>query len=341
MATNRDPLVSIILVNHNGKHFLNSCLSSIQKQDHKNIEILFVDNDSTDDSVTFVKNTFPNSKIIKNDANLGYAGGTNKGVSIAKGEYILVLNNDTVLEPNVISTLLNAYKEIPNLGAVQPMIKLLNRDDQIDACGSFWTDTGFNYHYGIYKSSLIEKYNKSFPVYSLKGVCMLIPKKLIDLIGMFDEDYWCYFEETDFCHRVWLAGYECWYYPKAFMYHHLGGTRLGKKESFIQYHSFKNRLKSYLKNLGSVEIMKVIPVYLLLTIAYGSFFLLKRNITIIAVIKAFIWNVIHFRKIRQERVYIQKVIRKQTDQVIFSKVRKNPRISYYFSIIKGLYLYED
>jgi hypothetical protein len=334
-------LVSIIIVNYNGKQFLEGCFKSILKQTYKNIEVIMVDNASSDESVEFTRKNFPQVKIIENKENSGYAGGNNLGFKECKGEYIMVLNNDVYLQENLVEKLLDAYKEIPNLGAVQPMIRLMNDKKNLDACGSFWTNTGFNYHYGIYKNADLPIYNKTFPVYSLKGVCILIPKNLIDKIGLFDDDFWCYFEETDFCHRVWLAGYECWYYPKTFLYHYMGGTRLKKEDAFIQFHSFKNRLCSYLKNLGKREMLKVLPVYLVLNFGL-SMYLLKLNFNyFFMTYRAIWWNFKNLRNTINKRRFIQKNIRKKSDTEIFFKIRKNPKLSYYFSLIKGLKNYAD
>ena len=338
----KNGLISIIVTNYNGLNFLDDFFNSVFNQTYKNIEVIMVDNNSSDESISFTRKKFPQVKIIENRENSGYAGGNNLGLKEATGEYIAISNNDTVLQPDLLEKLIKSYDEIPNLGAVQPMFRLMQDKEKLDACGSFWTSTGFNYHYGIYKKVDLEKYKKNFPVYSLKGVFMLIPKKVIEEVGLFDDDFWCYFEETDFCHRVWLAGYECWYYPKSYLYHHMGGTRLKKAEAFVQFHSFKNRLCSYIKNLGFIEMAKVLPIYLFFNILWSVAHLLKLNLGGFFVIyKAIWWNVINFKNTLNKRRNIQRDIRKKTDQEIFSKTRKNPRLSYYFYLLRGLKNYED
>lgn len=335
-------LISIIVVNYNGLGFLGSFFKSVYAQTYKNFEVIMVDNNSSDGSVEFTRKNFPQVKIIENKENSGYAGGNNLGLKESQGEYIAITNNDITLEKDLLEKLIGAYSEIPNLGAVQPMFKLMYDKGNLDACGSFWTNTGLNYHYGIYKDSSLPIYNKNFPVYSLKGVFMLIPRHIIDKIGLFDEDFWCYFEETDFCHRVWLAGYECWYYPKSFLYHHLGGTSTKKPSSMVQYHSFKNRLCSYLKNLGGWEMLKILPVYFSMNFIWSIGYLLEwewQNFLI--VYKAIWWNIVNVKNTLKKRNYIQLNSRKKTDKEIFSRVKKNPRLSYYFYLLKGLKNYAD
>lgn len=339
---NQDSLVSIIIVNYNGLRFLKDCFRSLLNQDYKHLEVIMVDNASTDQSVAFVRNNFPDVKIVINQENSGYAGGNNLGFKNCTGEYIMVLNNDVFLQSDLVSSLLRAYDRIPNLGAVQPMVKLMNDKENLDACGSFWTNTGFNYHYGIYKNANLAIYNKPFPVYSLKGVCMLVPRRVIEKIGLFDDDFWCYFEETDFCHRVWLAGFECWYYPSSFLYHYMGGTSKKKINAFVQFHSFKNRLCSYLKNLGKKELFKVLPIYLILNISLSFVYLLQLKFKhFIMVYKSMWWNIIHFNETFKKRKYIQKIIRKKTDKEIFARTKKNPKLSYYFYLFNNLKKYND
>lgn len=338
----QEGLVSIIVVNYNGLGFLGSFFKSVFQQTYQKFEVIMVDNNSRDASVEFVRKNFPQVKITKNKKNSGYAGGNNLGLKESRGEYVVITNNDVVLEKDLLEKLLGAYREIPNLGAVQPMCKLMQDRKKLDACGSFWTDTGFNYHYGIYKDINLPIYNENFPVYSLKGVFMLIPRYIINKVGLFDDDFWCYFEETDFCHRVWLSGYECWYYPKSFLYHHVGGTSTKKPGFMVQYHSFKNRLCSYLKNLGAWEMIKILPVYFVMNFIWSIGYLLKWEWqNFLVVYRAIWWNIANLRRTMKKRKHVQDDIRKKTDEEFFSCVRKNPRISYYLYLLRGLEKYED
>lgn len=337
-----EPFVSVSVVNYNGRKFLPEFFSSLFHQTYKNFEVIFVDNDSADDSIEYVKSHFPQVKVIENKNNSGYAEGNNIGYRHASGDYLLVMNNDTILKEDLIEKMLQAFEEIPHLGVAQPMVRLMNDRDKLDACGSFWTNTGFNYHYGIYKQANLPLYNESFPVYSIKGMCMMIPRKVIEEVGLFDSDFWCYFEETDFCHRLWLAGYECWYYPKSHIYHFLGGTSKKKKPSFIQFHSFKNRLCSYLKNIGPLELLKVLPVYFVFNVLWSLAFLVRLDLSnFLVVYRAIWWNIVHFPDTLVKRKHVQQELRQKSDRIIFERVRRNPRLSYYYFLFAGLEHYQD
>lgn len=336
------PFVSVSVVNYNGEKFLPEFFASLYKQTYNNFEVIFVDNASVDGSVRYVREHYPQVTVVETGKNAGYAEGNNIGYEHSKGEYILIINNDTILAEDLIEKMLQAFDEIPDLGVVQPMVRLMSQKEKLDACGSFWTNTGFNYHVGIYKQASLPLYNKSFPVYSVKGMCMMVPRKAIEEVGLFDSDFWCYFEETDFCHRLWLAGYECWYYPHTFIFHHMGGTSSLRPSSFIQYHSFKNRLCSYLKNLGGKEMIKILPVYLSLNVIWSLAFLVRMDLeNFLVVYKAVWWNIAHGADTLKKRKYIQTQIRKKRDVEIFSRVQRNPRWSYYYYLIKGLKNYAD
>jgi GT2 family glycosyltransferase len=324
----KNPLISIIIVNFNGKKWLKDCLQSIQQQTYEKYEVIFVDNNSTDDSISFVKKNFPKVQLVTLNENIGFAGGNNEGYKKAKGEYILLLNNDTKIEKTFLSDFLKAFDEIPNLGIAQSKIILMGQD-KLDTCGGFWTSTSFLYYYGNSKSPTLEKYNKPFPVFSPKGASVLIKREVIEKIGLFDDDFWNYYEETDFSHRAWISGWESWYWPKAVCHHAMGGTSLTFKNDYIQFHNFKNKLCSYIKNLSLIELLKIIPLFIFLNFAIAFLWILKGKWKhSLALLQSIWWNIMHLRNTVSKRSKIQK-IRKQSDAFVWQKVKRNPEISYY------------
>lgn len=323
--------VSVIIVNYNGEKFLGSCLTSLNDSGKTSKEIIFVDNASKDGSVDFVNKNFPEVKIVRNEKNLGFAGGNNIGLKEARGEYILLLNNDTRVEKNFLDIFLKAFEEIPNLGCVQPKIVLMNDNNIIDSCGSYLTDTSFLYHYGYGKNQSLSKYNLPIPIFSVKGVSILTRKEIIEEIGLFDDDFWCYFEETDFCHRVWLAGYETWYYPKAKIFHAAGGTSLVFfHNSYIQFQNFKNKLASFIKNFEVVTLARFLPTYLIFNFFLSVFFLITlKPKFFISLFRALWWNLVHLKSTLSKRKKVQQ-LREKTDREIFKRVKRNPRLSYFY-----------
>lgn len=338
------PQISIILVNWNGKKWLKDCIDSILLQTFKNFEIILVDNASEDSSVEFIKANYPNIIIVSNSNNLGFAGGNNAGYKVAKGEYIFLLNTDTKLEPNVLEFTLEAFDKFPKAAAVQPKLVLMKDQNSIDSCGSFWTDTTILYHYGLAKNVHLEKYNVPLHVFSNKGAAMMLRKDIIDEIGLFDDEQWCYYEESDLCHRIWIYGYECLYYPKSTVLHAVGGTSIQCDNSFVMFHSFKNKFHSYLTNFELLTLLKVVPMHLLVLITSCMVWIVSGKINLVfGTLKSIVWNIKETRNILIKRKHIQS-LRKCSDLEIFIKTKKNPKLAYYrlmMSGYEGLKKYED
>lgn len=335
------PLISIIIINYNGKKWLKECLDSCYKQSYKKFEVILVDNASTDQSLALVRKYFSKVKIIHNKKNFGFAKGNNIGVSTAKGQYIFLLNNDTVIDKNCLANLLTFFEKRSTIGSVQPKLLRMSNKKYLDQCGSYWTDSTYLYHYGYGKNADKQKYNTAMPFFSNMGAAMMIKKRLIEEIGLFDNDFWCYYEETDFCHRAWLAGFECWYYPKSIVYHSKGGTSILFDNSLIQFHNYKNKVCSYLKNFQLRSLITILPTFVITGIFISTLLLLKgKRKEAFVFYQALYWNIVHLKSTLEKRKKIQKT-RTKKDKEIFNLVKKNPRLSYYFYLFKGLEHYED
>lgn len=337
-------LVSIVIVNWNGKGYLKKCLDSLFSQNYSNIEIVFVDNGSIDDSVEFVKKYYPKIKIIQNEKNLGFAEANNIGYNATKGAYVLFLNNDTQVTNNFLSELVGVLGSDKKIGGAQSKILLMDDPTRLDCVGAFLTITGFLYYYGIFKknSSL---YDKQIYVYTAKGASMIFKKEVLEKIKVnneiLDSRYFAYFEETDMCHRVWLAGYKIVFAPKSIIYHKMGATSMRLNNAFVQYHSFKNRINSYIKNMGVKQLLKVLPVHLLVCEIYAFLSLLKFNFPLVlAIQRSIIWNILHFRETLKMRKIVQGRIRKLNDDDFFKYIYKYPKLSYFYNI-NNLDRFED
>lgn len=335
-----NPLISIIIINWNGKRWLDSCFSSLYKQTFQNFEIIFVDNNSNDYSIYFVQKKYPKVIVIKNNTNLGFAEGNNIGLSKATGKYILLLNNDTHADSDFLEKFVNPF-ENSNATVMQSKIILSKKSKKLDSCGSFWTNSGFLYHYGNGKDQKLEKYNHSMPIFSTKGASMMIRRDIIDKIGLFDTDFWNYYEETDFCHRCWIAGYTCYYYPDAIIYHKMGGTSLRFDNAYIQFHNFKNKLLSFIKNFEITTLIKFLPIYLLINIVLSIIWLIQlKPKHFITLYKAIWWNIAHLNNTLKKRKRIQ-ALRKKSDKEIFKDTKKNPRLCYYYFLLTNLEKFQD
>lgn len=334
--------VSIIIVNWNGLSHLKKCLPALNKVNCSNYEVIIVDNNSNDGSLEFIKKYYSNFKLIKNNTNLGYTGGNNAGYKKALGEYILFLNNDTYVSKNFVSEMVKVLESENDIAGVQAKILSMDHPRKLDSIGAFLTNSGFLYHYRYLQEDL-SKFDNEIYLYTAKGACMLFRKSIIEKVGLFDKDFFAYFEETDFCHRIWLAGYKIKYAPKAVIHHKIGGTANNMDNAFIQYHSFKNRINSYLKNLGTLELLKILPVHLILCeLAAFSFIIKGRPDLFVSISRAIIWNLTNLPKTLKKRSIIQNTIRKKPDSELMPVIKKSPAIRYYYYLFaKSLVGYKD
>jgi GT2 family glycosyltransferase len=328
------PLISVIVVHHNNVVYLKDLLPDLAKQDYPNYEVIVVDNGSTDNSIRYVSKNHPSVRIVKSKINLGFAAGNNIGVRASSGKYIVLLNNDTRVSHTYLNDFVKVFKINKNIGIAQSKIILTN-DRGLDTCGGFWTSLSFLYYIGNYKDPNKKIYNTPFKIFAGKGASLLVKREVIDKIGLFDNDFWNYYEETDFCHRAWISGWETWYWPNAVCLHKMGGTSLTFKNDYVQFHNYKNKLCSYLKNLELFELAKVIPIFTVLSLMISLIWLIKlKPHHALALIKAIAWNIRNLKKTYTKRLAIQRN-RKVSDSNIWKIVRKNPQIQYYW------YLFND
>lgn len=223
--------LSIIIISYNTKDLVKKCLFSLKNSE---AEIIVVDNNSEDGTQDMVNNDFPEVNLIINKNNFGFAKANNQGIKIAKGDYILLLNSDTQVKSEAIDKLVGFAELHSEAGVVSA--RLLNQDGSVqpsiyrlptivNAIKEFW----------LGQSGLAEKYFlnslKAEEVEAVVGAVFLIPKTVIQKVGLLDEHYFMYFEDLDYCRRVRLDGYKVYYLPEAevFHYHGASGKNLGNQ----------------------------------------------------------------------------------------------------------------
>jgi len=187
---NNEPLVSVIIVNYNGKNHLENCLKSLMNIAYKNYEVIIVDNNSTDESIEFVKNCYPSIIIIKLDRNYGFAEPNNIGAKIAKGEFLLFLNNDTEVSPNFIEKMVNVLNQDSKIAICQSL--LLKPNQEIDSSGDYVDELGRAY-------SSRKKLTEVKEILSARGASMMVKKNYFWDLDGFDEKFFASFEDVDIC----------------------------------------------------------------------------------------------------------------------------------------------
>ena len=235
---NIKPLVSIIIVNYNGKSYLEQCFKSLEKINYENYEIILVDNNSTDDSIQFIKRNYPSTIIIKLDKNYGFAYPNNVGAKNARGKYILFLNNDTKVTSNFITELVNALENHSDVAICQSM--LLKPDGEVDSSGDFVDSIGVAF-------SSKEKVDKIKEILSAKGAAMMVRKDIFEKLGGFDEKFHVSFEDVDLGWRAWISGYKVVIVPTSLVFH-VGGQTIKEMKEEISFHGFKNQIAMKITN---------------------------------------------------------------------------------------------
>lgn len=240
------PLVYIVVLTWNGKTDTIECLNSLKKIDYPNYKILVVDNASEDGTSEIVRSEFPEIELIINKENLRFAGGNNVGIDYSlqrKSDYVLLLNNDTIVERNFLSQLIESAETNPKIGIVGPKIYFYSEPKRIWYAGGkieWWK--GWISHVGIREIDN-GKYETVRETDFITGCCMLIKREVVESIGKLDERYYIYGEDVDYCIRAKAVGYNILFQPKAIIWHKLSVSTGGHLSWFKNWNKLKSQIK--------------------------------------------------------------------------------------------------
>ena len=237
--------VSIIIPNWNGIHHLAGCLNALRAQTYSHTEVILVDNGSTDGSVAFVTEHYPEVRLLALEHNLGLTGGNNLGFEAARGEILISLNNDTEAHPHFVEALASALTEHPEAGMAAAKMLLFDRRDHIHSAGDGYGKDGIPFNRGVWQRDE-GQFDEPGWVFGGCGGAVAYRRTMLDAIGDFDESFFMYCEDVDLNWRAQLAGWKCWYTPQAIVYHKLSATGGGPIAS---YHTGRNTLWVIAKNL--------------------------------------------------------------------------------------------
>jgi GT2 family glycosyltransferase len=234
------PLVSVVIPNWNGKKFLPECIDSLIEQTFCDFEVILVDNGSTDGSAEFVEERYGEFiRIIRNKENLGFTGGNNVGIRSARGKYIVLLNNDTVVEPTWLGELVKAIGPDPQVGMWASKVYSYHQRDRIEAVGELIYWDGLNRARGQFEQDQ-GQYEELEEIFFPPGCGGMYRKKVFDEIGVFDEDFFAYGDDAEIGIRARLAGWKCLYVPQAVVYHKNSGST-GQYSPFKAFYVERNR----------------------------------------------------------------------------------------------------
>lgn len=261
--------VAVVIPNWNGAKMLPACLESLEKQTHKPL-VIVVDNGSVDDSLQVVSK-FSKVELVQLSENTGFAGGVNRGIEHALRstdiEFVALLNNDAVADSRWLAELVHSFSQHPDAGIVTSKILLADKE-HIDSTGDFLTSWLLPFPRGREEVDM-NQYAEG-TITSASGGASLYRRTLFERIGLFDEDFFAYYEDVDVSLRAQLAGYKVYFNPRAIVYHAQGSTS-ARIKGFTTYHTIKNLPLLWLKNVPRAFLWRSLPRFYL---AY-SFFIVR------------------------------------------------------------------
>ena len=326
--------ISAIIVNWNNKDVIDECIQSLLAQERTQIDITVSDNGSDDGSVDSIRKRFPSIQIIENGKNLGFGSAVNKGFTRARGDYLIFLNSDLVLDSKCIGELAKFLDSDSSVGGAIPKILHIDRRDTINSLGVLINYTGIAYPnlLGQKDPGQIE------PFESACGGIFMLRKEVYEAVGGFDEELFLYHEDHDLSWRIRLAGWKMIVTPKATMYHHYHFNKGVRKF----YSSEKNRLYLLLKNMELKTLILILPALILVEFsqwfhaATNGWFLLKIK-SYLEIIKLLPLIISKRKKLKSLRKVPDKQITHIYKGTLAISSINNPLLKYILSPIMNIY----
>lgn len=328
------PSVSVIVLNWNGKRFLDNCLSSLLSQDFHNYEVLLVDNGSTDDSLRFVEKFSKDVrlKIIALNENYGFSRGNNIGIKCSQSDYVIILNNDTEVKTNFITELVNAAEKDNQIGSVGCRILSQN--------GKTWFSQKFvnnGFIVPFFLQTLIEDRIEQISNISTinlanSGCAVLYRRSVLDEVGFYDEDFWSNSEDWDLGYRINMAGFKSVYIPAPLVFHVGAGSEGYTPERKVKM--YRNTLFTYFKNYERKNLLIRFPVLMFVLLPMWHLAWLFHRLALhlpdfngregidyfLSIMKAYVQFLLKLKTFVVKRHKVQR-LRKVSDKQIFTNTR--------------------
>ena len=267
-------LVSFVVPNWNGRDLIDRCLESVRAQTLRELEVIVVDNGSSDGSPEHLRRHHPDVRLVALPTNQGFAGGVNAGVRAARGEFIALLNNDAWAAPDWLERLTARLESEPTAGACAPKIyraEGCEPTERLDSTGELYSIWGLPFPRG--RDELDRgQYDDAKAVFAVSGAASVYRAALFAAVGDLDEDFFAYFEDVDLSFRAQLAGFSMLYEPSAVVYHRVGASSGGGMTPFSRYHFVKNSWFLFMKDVPTALVCRYLPRFLFLQLGllWGS-----------------------------------------------------------------------
>jgi GT2 family glycosyltransferase len=255
------PRVTVVIPNWNGERFLGLCLGSLREQSFRDFETILVDNGSVDGSRSFVEEHFPEVKVVPLGENRGIAAAFNAGIEASRVEYVVLLNNDTELDPGWLEALVRAAEDRPESGLFASRLVDFYDRSVLDGAGDAMRLSGLPYRLGHGERDR-SRFDKPGYVFGACAAAALYRREMLDEVGLFDEDFVSYCEDGDLSFRAQLAGYRCFYVPGAVVYHMGSASTGGKRSPTATRLGSRNSFSLLVKNLPLSAVPHILPFFL-------------------------------------------------------------------------------
>lgn len=251
--------VTIVIPNYNGKHFMEPCLSSLSEQTYKNFHILVVDNASSDGSIEYMEENYPDIELIKLQKNYGFSKAVNIGIQHSRTPYVILLNNDTTVDTRYVEEMVKAIEKSPKIFSVSSKMIQMYHPELIDSAGDLYTLLGWGVCRGCGRP--VSNYTKYDEIFTACAGAAIYRRSVFDEIGYFDENHFAYLEDIDIGYRARIYGYYNMYCPTALVYHVGSGTSGSKYNSFKVKLAVRNNLYLNYKNMPALQlVLNFIPL---------------------------------------------------------------------------------
>ena len=273
---------AVVILNWNGKKMLERFLPSVTAHTQGDAEVIIADNGSTDDSISFLQEHYPQLRIIKLDKNYGFAGGYNLALKQVKADYYVLLNDDVEVTENWIEPVIAQMQQHPDTAICQPKLLMYDQRDTFEyagGAGGFLDKYGYPFCRGRMFTSLEQdnsQYNTPSEIFWASGAAMFVRADVWHKLGGLDNDFFAHMEEIDFCWRAKNAGYRVEYCPQSTVYH-VGGGTLPKSNPRKTYLNFRNNMALLYKNLPKHRLAWVMCLRIVLDYVAAIKFLLERK----------------------------------------------------------------
>lgn len=296
------PLVSIITVNYNHPEVTCELLASLRKITYPNVEIIVVDNASPQDDPAIIPKSYPEVRFIQSEVNLGFAGGNNLAIRESKGEYLLMINNDTEVDPGFLEPLVRKFQSNPGIGGVSPKIMFYHQPDTLQFTGqtpiNSFTIRSRGLGFGLKDTG---QFDQDAPTSFIHGAAMMVSREVLKKVGLMAESYFLYYEELDWGARIRKAGFELWYVHNSLVLHK-ESVSTGRLSPLKTYYMNRSRILYLRRNVTGFTFLVAILYQLCIAIPKNALvFAFSRDKGHIAAYNKAVWW--HIKTMQDKQVH--------------------------------------